>query len=63
MRTRAIPVSGQELPSIGMGTWRTFDTEQRDSVRGVMRAVFDAGGSVIGEPFEVYLRRMGAGPR
>lgn len=24
--TRSIPSSGEKLPAIGMGTWRTFDT-------------------------------------
>ncbi len=47
MRTRRIPSSGEELPAIGMGTWRTFDTAERSGLLPVMRALFDAGGSVI----------------
>ncbi|HZX96048.1 MAG TPA: aldo/keto reductase [Myxococcales bacterium] len=47
MRTRPIPRSGEQLPVIGMGTWRTFDTEQRDELGSVVRALFDAGGSLI----------------
>lgn len=47
MRTRRIPRSGEELPAIGMGTWRTFDTEERPGLLAVVRALFDAGGSVI----------------
>ncbi|HEY5677923.1 MAG TPA: aldo/keto reductase, partial [Myxococcales bacterium] len=47
MRTRRIPRSGEELPAIGMGTWRTFDTAERSGLLAVVRALFDAGGSVI----------------
>lgn len=47
MRTRRIPRTGEELPAVGMGTWRTFDTEERAGLVQVVRALFDAGGSVI----------------
>jgi len=47
MRTRRIPRTGEELPAVGMGTWRTFDTDERAGLLPVVRALFDAGGSVI----------------
>jgi diketogulonate reductase-like aldo/keto reductase len=49
MRTRPIPRSGEQLPVIGMGTWRTFDVGEgeRAPLREVLRALFDAGGRVI----------------
>jgi hypothetical protein len=25
MRTRAIPKTGEQIPTIGLGTWQTFD--------------------------------------
>ncbi|QIB65372.1 aldo/keto reductase [Kineobactrum salinum] len=51
LNQRAIPSSGEELPVIGMGTSRTFDVPaDDDSVKQlteVLRAFFDASGSVI----------------
>jgi len=47
MRTRPIPRSGEELPVIGMGTWRTFDTAERAALVEVARTLFGAGGRVI----------------
>ena len=52
MRTRPIPSTGEELPVIGMGTWRTFDVSPDDSsklgeLREVVRRLFEAGGRVI----------------
>ena len=47
MRTRPIPRSGEELPVIGMGTWRTFDTAERAALVQVVRTLFGAGGRVI----------------
>lgn len=47
---KAIPGSGEQLPVIGMGTSRTFDTahDEAMSVLGeVLRAFFDRGGRVI----------------
>ena len=51
MLTRSIPVSGEIVPIIGMGSWITFDvgedTAQRTARAGVLRAFFEAGGAVI----------------
>jgi diketogulonate reductase-like aldo/keto reductase len=51
MRTRPIPSTGAPLPVIGLGTWRGFDVgtspKERDSLRAVLRVLFDAGGAVI----------------
>jgi aryl-alcohol dehydrogenase-like predicted oxidoreductase len=49
MRTRPIPRTGEQLPAIGMGTWRTFDVGEGDRapLREVLRRLFDAGGRVI----------------
>jgi diketogulonate reductase-like aldo/keto reductase len=72
MRTRPIPSSGQELPVVGMGTWRTFDTSDRVPLREVLQALLDAGGSVIDsspmygrseETVGEVVRDLGAGKR
>jgi len=51
MRTRAIPRTGEQLPVIGMGTYRTFDVgeaeEERKPLREVLRRLFDGGGRAI----------------
>ena len=51
MRTRKIPRSGEELPVIGMGTYRTFDVGESEDARGplreVLRRLFEGGGRVI----------------
>jgi len=47
MRTRTIPRSGEELPVIGMGTWRTFDTSERKALVEVVRVLLDAGGKTV----------------
>lgn len=51
MQTRPIPSSGVQLPVIGCGTWQTFDAgdnaADRAPLADVLRALFDAGGSVI----------------
>jgi diketogulonate reductase-like aldo/keto reductase len=48
---RVIPASGERLPVIGCGTWRTFDVGDDPAARAqladVLRILFDAGGSVI----------------
>ena len=51
MLTRPIPKSNEQLPVVGVGTWRAFDIgsertalEQR---KEVLRVLFEAGGSVI----------------
>ncbi|MEX1081615.1 MAG: aldo/keto reductase [Halofilum sp. (in: g-proteobacteria)] len=49
--TKPIPSSGEALPAIGMGTWRTFnvgdDQMLRDARTRVLRAFLDGGGQVI----------------
>jgi diketogulonate reductase-like aldo/keto reductase len=47
MLTRPIPQSGEQLPVIGMGTWRTFDGEASPSLRSVLQRFFEAGGRLI----------------
>jgi aryl-alcohol dehydrogenase-like predicted oxidoreductase len=51
MLQRKIPSSGEMLPAIGVGTWRTFDVgrrpEERAPLAEVLRLLFEAGGSVI----------------
>jgi aryl-alcohol dehydrogenase-like predicted oxidoreductase len=51
MHTRKIPSSGTALPVVGCGTWRGFDVGEGASERApladVLRALFEAGGSVI----------------
>lgn len=51
MQRRAIPSSGEMLPVVGCGTWRTFDVgtsaQERAPLAEVLRILADAGGSVI----------------
>ena len=51
LHTRPIPSTGQMLPVIGLGTWRTFDvtlgSEERARLTEVLRTFFAAGGSAI----------------
>jgi diketogulonate reductase-like aldo/keto reductase len=51
MHQRKIPSSGEMLPVVGVGTWRTFDVgakpEDRAPLAEVLKLLFDAGGSVI----------------
>jgi aryl-alcohol dehydrogenase-like predicted oxidoreductase len=54
MYKRAIPSSGEGLPVVGCGTWRTFDVghaadsdARRRELSEVLRVLFAAGGSVI----------------
>ncbi|WP_295134711.1 aldo/keto reductase [uncultured Reyranella sp.] len=51
MHQRRIPSSGEMLPVVGVGTWRTFDAggkpEDRAPLAEVLRLLFEAGGSVI----------------
>ncbi len=51
MHSRPIPASGEMLPVIGLGTWQGFDVAPGSAEYGrlpaVLRALFDAGGSVI----------------
>jgi diketogulonate reductase-like aldo/keto reductase len=49
--TKRIPVSGEELPAIGIGTWQTFDVRadpiERAPLREVLKAFAEAGGRVV----------------
>jgi diketogulonate reductase-like aldo/keto reductase len=51
MNTRKIPVSNEELPVIGVGTWQTFDVGstpgEREPLEQVLKLLFEKGGSVI----------------
>ena len=49
IRTRRIPRTGEQLPVIGMGTYRTFDAGEEASkpLREVLQRFFAAGGRVI----------------
>lgn len=51
MRTRAIPRTGEPLPCIGLGTWRTFDVGEAPSERAplaeVLRVLREGGGRLI----------------
>lgn len=51
MQRRAIPVSGEALPVIGLGTYQGFDVApgsvEYDRLPGVLQALFAAGGAVI----------------
>jgi diketogulonate reductase-like aldo/keto reductase len=47
MQRRRIPVSGEELPIVGMGTWQTFDTAEDAPLREVVKTLVGSGGSVI----------------
>ncbi len=48
---KTIPATGEALPAIGMGTWRTFnvgsDPALRDARAEVLQAFFDGGGGMI----------------
>jgi diketogulonate reductase-like aldo/keto reductase len=49
--TRAIPSSGERIPVVGLGSWRTFnvgeDPDARAECAAVMRRFFDDGGRLI----------------
>jgi diketogulonate reductase-like aldo/keto reductase len=49
--TRAIPSSGERIPVVGLGSWRTFnvgeDPVSRAECTAVMRRFFDDGGRLI----------------
>jgi aryl-alcohol dehydrogenase-like predicted oxidoreductase len=51
MLTRKIPSSGEALPAVGLGTWRTFDVGEGDAerapLREVLRRFFAAGARAI----------------
>jgi diketogulonate reductase-like aldo/keto reductase len=47
---RVIPSSGERIPAVGLGTWRTFDVgtgAERAPLREVLRAFVDLGGRVV----------------
>ena len=48
---RPIPRSGEMLPAVGVGTWRTFDVgaeaPERAELREVLRLLVEGGGSVV----------------
>jgi diketogulonate reductase-like aldo/keto reductase len=51
IQARAIPSSGETIPVVGLGTWRTFDigrsAAERDPLREVLKAFVASGGRVI----------------
>jgi aryl-alcohol dehydrogenase-like predicted oxidoreductase len=51
MQTRKIPATGEMLPVVGCGTWRTFDVGtsagERARLAEVLKVLFETGGSVI----------------
>jgi diketogulonate reductase-like aldo/keto reductase len=51
LRQRPIPSSGERIPAVGLGTWRTFDvgasTAERASLKDVLRRLVELGGRVI----------------
>jgi diketogulonate reductase-like aldo/keto reductase len=51
MNARPIPSTGEPLPVVGCGTWRTFDVgdnpQAQAALAEVLRILFDNGGSVI----------------
>ena len=51
MLTRPVPGSGEEIPVVGLGTWRAFDAggarAQREPLRDVLREFVALGGRVI----------------
>jgi diketogulonate reductase-like aldo/keto reductase len=52
MRTRTIPSTGEAIPVVGRGTWRTFDPPSLDErtlapLVEVLRVLYDAGGRVV----------------
>jgi diketogulonate reductase-like aldo/keto reductase len=51
MLAKPIPASGEMLPAVGIGTYKGFDladtAENRARLGGVLRRLFDAGGSIV----------------
>lgn len=51
IRTRPIPSTSEQLPVIGVGTWRTFDvgnsSAERDPLKEVLKTLIAKGGKVI----------------
>jgi diketogulonate reductase-like aldo/keto reductase len=48
---RAIPTSGEKIPAVGLGTWRTFDVDTSDAERAprkdVLKTLVENGGAVV----------------
>jgi diketogulonate reductase-like aldo/keto reductase len=48
---RTIPSSGEKLPAVGLGTWRTFDVggsaAEREPLREVLRRMLELGGRTV----------------
>ena len=51
MLTRTIPVSGEKLPVVGLGSWQQFDvssaSEERNPLKEVLKNMHHIGGKVI----------------
>ncbi|NAY92397.1 aldo/keto reductase [Muricauda sp. JGD-17] len=51
MKLRKIPMSGEQIPVVGLGTWQTFDvgssTEKRAILLEVLKKMHEKGGRVI----------------
>jgi aryl-alcohol dehydrogenase-like predicted oxidoreductase len=47
MHQRIIPSSGERLPAIGLGTWKTLDVEDAGTREPVLRAFLDGGGRLV----------------
>lgn len=51
IRTRPIPSSGEELPCVGLGTWRQFDVgsapDARAPLKEVLQSMVERGASVV----------------
>src|SRR5438128_2189110 len=73
VHTRAVPVSKEEIPVVGLGTWLTFDVSASDSAsrraRGeILRAHLAAGARLVdsspmyGESESVLGTELGRGP-
>ena len=51
MTSRTIPSSGETIPVVGLGTWRTFDVGGSEQARGPLRAILhdfvDSGATLV----------------
>lgn len=51
MKKRIIPVSGEQLPVVGVGTWQSFDVggdaTRREELKKVLKTLVENGGSVV----------------
>ncbi|MCG8433776.1 MAG: aldo/keto reductase [Gammaproteobacteria bacterium] len=46
-RLRAIPASGELIPIVGLGTWRTFNLNNRESSKAVLKRFTELNGKLI----------------